>query len=163
WSEAGTVSSRPTAATGSSGRRPDERVAGTYASRSSTGWSSGLPAVSSNATPAPRHALRAPSPVKSGDRIAIVSPSWAGPGVFPDTHERGIRVLREELGLEPVEYPTTRMVDATPAARAADLMAAFSDPDIRAVFATIGGDDQLTVLPYLDPEVLRRYPKRFFG
>ena len=74
-----------------------------------------------------------------------------------------MRVLREELQLIPVEYPTTRLVGASPQARADDLMAAFSDPQIRAVLASIGGEDQITVLPYLDPAVLAANPKRFFG
>jgi muramoyltetrapeptide carboxypeptidase LdcA involved in peptidoglycan recycling len=42
-------------------------------------------------------------------------------------------------------------------------MAAFEDTSIRAVMATIGGDDQITVLPYLDFEAIARNPKRFFG
>ena len=42
-------------------------------------------------------------------------------------------------------------------------MAAFADPDIKAVLATIGGDDQITVLPFLDPEVVMANPKAFFG
>jgi muramoyltetrapeptide carboxypeptidase LdcA involved in peptidoglycan recycling len=42
-------------------------------------------------------------------------------------------------------------------------MAAYADPSIRAVLATIGGDDQLTVLPYLDPAVVVADPKPFVG
>jgi hypothetical protein len=71
--------------------------------------------------------------------------------------------LREEIGLEPVEYPTTRQLGASPQARAADLMTAFADPGIKAVLATIGGDDQITVLPFLDPGVVQANPKAFFG
>jgi muramoyltetrapeptide carboxypeptidase LdcA involved in peptidoglycan recycling len=83
--------------------------------------------------------------------------------VFPDVHEAGLAVLRDSLGLEPVEYPTTRAVGASPQARAADLMAAFADPAIRAVLSTIGGDDQITVLPHLDPAVFLTDPKPFVG
>jgi muramoyltetrapeptide carboxypeptidase LdcA involved in peptidoglycan recycling len=101
--------------------------------------------------------------VQRGDRVAIVSPSWAGPGVFPDVHELGMKVVREELGLVPVEYPTTRLVGASPRARAEDLMAAFTDPSIRAVLASIGGDDQITVLPFLDPDLIAKNPKAFIG
>ncbi len=36
---------------------------------------------------------------------------------------------------------------ATPGERADDLHAAFADPAVKAVFASIGGDDQITVLP----------------
>jgi muramoyltetrapeptide carboxypeptidase LdcA involved in peptidoglycan recycling len=99
----------------------------------------------------------------AGDRVAVVSPSFAAPALFPEVHELGLRRLREELGLEPVEYPTTRRRDATPRERAADLMAAFTDPGIRAVLATIGGDDQLTVLPHLDPAAVAADPKPFVG
>ena len=42
-------------------------------------------------------------------------------------------------------------------------MAAFADPEIRAVLATIGGDDQITVLRHLDPEPVRADPKPFLG
>jgi muramoyltetrapeptide carboxypeptidase LdcA involved in peptidoglycan recycling len=83
--------------------------------------------------------------------------------VFPDVHELSMRVLRDELGREPVELPTTRQVGASPEARAADVMAAFADPSIRAVLASIGGDDQITVLPHLDPAVVRADPKPFLG
>ncbi|MDP9817925.1 S66 family peptidase [Spirilliplanes yamanashiensis] len=98
-------------------------------------------------------------PVRPGDRVAVVSPSYAAPADFPAVHERGLAVLRG-LGLVPVEYPTTRR-HSGPAQRAADLMAAFADDSVRAVLATIGGDDQLTVLPHLDPAVIR--PKPFAG
>jgi len=71
--------------------------------------------------------------------------------------------LRDKLGLEPVEYPTTRHLGASAWSRAADLMAAFSDPEIKAVMATIGGNDQITVLPLLDPGIFAANPKAFFG
>jgi muramoyltetrapeptide carboxypeptidase LdcA involved in peptidoglycan recycling len=97
-----------------------------------------------------------------GDRVAVVSPSFAAPAMFPAVHELGLRRIRDELGLEPVEFPTTRRA-SSPADRAADLMAAYADPSIRAVLATIGGDDQITVLPHLDPAVFRADPKPFLG
>jgi muramoyltetrapeptide carboxypeptidase LdcA involved in peptidoglycan recycling len=105
----------------------------------------------------------APRKLTTGDRVAVVSPSFAAPGRFPAVHERGMRWLRDALGLVPVEYPTTRRLGAAPGERAADLMAAFADPDVRAVLATTGGDDQLPVLPYLDAAVVRTDPKPFLG
>jgi muramoyltetrapeptide carboxypeptidase LdcA involved in peptidoglycan recycling len=90
------------------------------------------------------------------------SPS-AGPQTYPAVHEQGTRRLRDELGLEPVEYPTTRVLGAAPADRARDINAAFADPDIRAVLAVIGGDDQITVVPHLDADLIRASPKPFFG
>ncbi|MDA4895330.1 LD-carboxypeptidase [Streptomyces sp. MS2A] len=101
-----------------------------------------------------------PSP---GDRVAVVSPASGLPGLFPLPYELGLERLRKEYGLEPVEYPATRKTGSSPAERAADLHAAFADPGIKAVFASIGGDDQITVLPLLDRELIRANPKPFFG
>ncbi|MGW1716225.1 S66 family peptidase [Streptomyces sp. NPDC002156] len=98
-----------------------------------------------------------------GDRIAVISPGAALPGLFPRPHELGLERLRKEFELEPVEYPATRKMGSTPQERADDIHAAFSDPDVKAVIASIGGDDQITVLPFLDRELIRANPKPFFG
>jgi muramoyltetrapeptide carboxypeptidase LdcA involved in peptidoglycan recycling len=82
--------------------------------------------------------------------------------MFPDVFDLGLERMRE-LGLEPVEFPTTRAPVASPEERARDIVAAFADPSIEAIVAAIGGDDQLKVLPHLDAEVLRANPKPFFG
>jgi len=110
-----------------------------------------------------RPQLTTPPKVAPGDRVAIVSPSYAAPGVFPAIHELAMDRLRTALGVVPVEFPTTRRPHATPADRAADLHAAFADPTIRAVMASIGGDDQITVVPHLDVSVVAANPKPFFG
>ncbi|MFJ9905689.1 S66 peptidase family protein [Streptomyces sp. NPDC101152] len=98
-----------------------------------------------------------------GDRIAVISPGSGLPGLFPRPHELGLERLRKEYGLEPVEYPATRTMGSTPRERADDIHAAFADPDVKAVMASIGGDDQITVLPLLDRELIRANPKPFFG
>ncbi len=101
-----------------------------------------------------------PSP---GDRIAVISPGAGLPGLFPRPYELGLERLRKDYELEPVEYPSTRKMGSTPQERADDIHAAFADPDIKAVIASIGGDDQITVLPLLDRELIRANPKPFFG
>ncbi|MEU9205007.1 S66 peptidase family protein [Streptomyces sp. NPDC048332] len=106
---------------------------------------------------------RYPSKPRPGDRVAVVSPSAGLPGILPLPYELGLRRLRDDFGLEPVEYPATRKMGSTPQERAADLHAAFADPAVKAVIASIGGDDQITVLPHLDRELLRAHPKPFFG
>ncbi|MFE1443897.1 S66 peptidase family protein [Streptomyces sp. NPDC058739] len=103
-----------------------------------------------------------PKPVP-GDRIAVISPASGLPGLFPRPHELGLERLRKGFGLEPVEYPATRRMGSTPRERADDIHAAFADPDVKAVMASIGGDDQITVLPLLDRELIRANPKPFFG
>ena len=98
-----------------------------------------------------------------GDKVAVVSPSFAAPAVAPQVHEQAMQRLREITGLVPVEYPTTRELGASPQDRARDLNAAFGDPEIRAVLATIGGEDQITVVPHLDADLVRADPKPFLG
>lgn len=104
-----------------------------------------------------------PPRLRRGDRVAVVSPSFAAPAVGESVHEQAMARIRSDLGLVPVEFPTTRRLNASPKARAADLQTAFSDASIKAVMATVGGDDQITVLPHLDPEIIRNNPKPFFG
>lgn len=98
-----------------------------------------------------------------GDRVAVLSPAFAAPAVAPEIHEQALRRLAEATGLVPVEYPTTRRLGATAEDRAADITAAFADPSIRAVLATIGGDDQITVIPHVDADVVAADPKPFLG
>jgi muramoyltetrapeptide carboxypeptidase LdcA involved in peptidoglycan recycling len=107
--------------------------------------------------------MRYPPKPRPGDRVAVVSPASGLPQLFPDVFELGLRRLRETFGLEPVEYPTTRTLGATAADRARDLHAAFADPQITAVLASIGGDDQITVIPHLDADLIAANPKPFFG
>ena len=107
--------------------------------------------------------LLRPRKARSGDRVAVLSPSFAAPAVGTAVHEQAMRRLREVTGLIPVEYPTTRRLGASAADRAADLNTAFADPQIRAVLATIGGEDQITVVGHLDADAVRADPKPFLG
>src|SRR6266516_14361 len=104
-----------------------------------------------------------PPKARRGVRIAVVSPSFAAAGAFPAVREQAMRRLTEVTGLIPVEYPTTRDAGATPRARAADINTAFADPAIRGILAVVGGEDQITVIPHLDAEPVRRDPKPFLG
>jgi muramoyltetrapeptide carboxypeptidase LdcA involved in peptidoglycan recycling len=107
--------------------------------------------------------LRSPRKAKAGDKVAVVSPSFAAPAVAPAIHEQASRRLEAATGLVPVEFPTTRKLGSTARERADDLNAAFADPEIRAVLATIGGNDQITVIPYLDATLVANDPKPFLG
>ncbi|MPV35770.1 S66 family peptidase [Georgenia subflava] len=108
-------------------------------------------------------AVKYPAKAVPGDKVAVLSPSFAAPGFAPEVHEQAMERLARLTGLVPVEYPTTRQLGAAPRERARDLNAAFADPQIRAVLATIGGEDQITVVPHLDPEPVLADPKPFLG
>ena len=45
--------------------------------------------------------------LQKGDTIAIVSPLWGGPSVFPHIYESGMKVL-EKLGFKIKEFPSAR-------------------------------------------------------
>lgn len=108
-------------------------------------------------------ALVHPPKPKPGDQVAILSPAFAAPAVAPEIHEQALRRLADLTGLEPVEFPTARKLGATPTERARDFNAALADPKIRAILATIGGNDQIAVIPHLDAKLLRADPKPFLG
>lgn len=109
------------------------------------------------------HRPAAPPKARPGDRIAVLSTSFAAPAAYPAVHEQALGRLREVTGLEPVEFPTTRAQNPSPEARAADINAAFTDPSIRAIQAVVGGDDLITVVPHLDAEAALSDPKPFLG
>ncbi|MDR2321102.1 MAG: LD-carboxypeptidase [Microbacterium sp.] len=104
-----------------------------------------------------------PPKARPGDRVAVLSPAFAAPAVSAAIHEQAMRRLTGLTGLVPVEYPTTRQLGASAEARAADMNDAFADPSIRAILATIGGDDQILVTPHLDPALAQADPKPFLG
>jgi muramoyltetrapeptide carboxypeptidase LdcA involved in peptidoglycan recycling len=108
-----------------------------------------------------------PKKLNPGDTIATVPLSWGGPSVYPYRYQIGVRQLQKELGLRVVEMPNT-LKDAdwlarNPKARADDLMQAFADPSIKGIFATIGGEDSIRLLPFIDYNVIRDNPKIFLG
>lgn len=108
-----------------------------------------------------------PERLRPGDTVAVLSPSWGGPSIFPHVFDLGLRTLREDLGLNVIEYPTAR-ADAdwlyqNPKARAEDLNHAFADPTIRAIIASIGGDDSVRILPFLDLPSILANPKILMG
>lgn len=103
------------------------------------------------------------SKLSKGDKVAILSPSFAAPGRFPEVYKLGLERLQQVFGLVPVEYPTTAKLGASAEERANDLIAAFKDPEIKAVIATIGGNDQVTYIKNLPTEPFINNPKPFFG
>lgn len=108
-----------------------------------------------------------PSKLKRGDTVAIISPSWGGPSVFPHIYENGIKVLKEKFGLRIKEYPTARMaaniLADEPKLRADDINKAFADKEVKAIITSIGGNDGIRVLKYLNKKIIKKNPKIFMG
>ena len=108
-----------------------------------------------------------PPVLRPGDKVATVTLSWGGAGKFPHRYQAGKSQLQEVFDLQVIEMPHTLAdpdwIYRNPKARAEDLLLAFSDPEIKGIIATIGGDDSIRILPFLDLQVIRDNPKVFLG
>ena len=104
-----------------------------------------------------------------GDTVAIVSLSAGTLGEPWAIHKLYIarQRLEEDYGLKVKVMPNAlkgrQYLYEHPEARAADWMDAFRDPEVKAIFNAIGGDDTIRLLPYIDFDVIRQNPKIFTG
>ena len=108
-----------------------------------------------------------PKRLQPGDKVAIVTPSFAAPYLFPQVYKLGLERLRILFGLVPVAFPSTckspEYLTKNPQARAEDINAAFADSSIKAIITTTGGNDCIRTLPYLDAQIIAANPKIFLG
>jgi len=108
-----------------------------------------------------------PRALRPGDRIATISLSSGWPNVFPRAYSDGKRQLEKTFGVQVIEsrqaLAGSKWLAAHPEARAADLMEVLKDPSIHGIVSTIGGDDSIRMLPFLDLSVIRENPKVFVG
>lgn len=108
-----------------------------------------------------------PPRLKSGDTIAVLAPSSGLANLFPHVYQHGLMHLRETFGFKILEMPTAMMDMDTlyrePKRRADDINAAFANPKVKAIIATIGGDDSVRILEYLDLDLIRKNPKIIMG
>ena len=97
-----------------------------------------------------------PAPLKSGDKIAILSPAGPIDSVIVDS----ACITLRQMGFEPVVYPHTHgkhgHFSGTHPERFSDMEKAFTDPEIRAILCSRGGYgvvhnlDRLAQLPLTD-------------
>ncbi len=110
-----------------------------------------------------------PTHLKKGDTCAIASLSAGTLGEPWAIHKLDIarERLERDFGLNVKVMPNAlrgqKYLYEHPEARAADLMDAFRDRSVKAVFNAIGGDDTVRLLPYIDFDVFRENPKIFTG
>lgn len=110
-----------------------------------------------------------PSKLKAGDTVATVSLSWGGAGDenILWRYNAGKKRLQEVFGLNVIEMSNTLKgtdyLYRHPEKRAEDLMQAFEDKNVKAVFSCIGGSESIRILPYIDFDIIRNNPKIFIG
>ena len=110
-----------------------------------------------------------PQSLKKGDKVALVSLSSGilGEDSNKERLQRTIDNLKSIFGLEIVFMPNaligTDNLYNHPELRAKDLMDAFRDDSIKAIWTLTGGDDTIRLLPFIDFDVIRNNPKIFIG
>lgn len=92
---------------------------------------------------------------------------WGGPSIFKKRYEIGVKQLEKNFKVKVVPMANTLSADQdiynNPQKRAQDFMDAFINPEIKAIISTIGGDDTIRLLPYIDFDIIRKNPKIFLG
>lgn len=110
-----------------------------------------------------------PEKLKKGDTVAIVSLSsgMGGEKEFIHRYEIGKQRLEKVFGLNVVTMPNALKgcdyLYKHPEARANDLMEAFNDKNIKAIFTMIGGDDSIRIIPFINKNIIKNNPKIFIG
>jgi muramoyltetrapeptide carboxypeptidase len=107
-------------------------------------------------------ALR-PAALRPGDGVMLVSPS--GP-TRPERVARGAELLTGwglRVLLAPTVYARDGYLAGGDALRAADLNAAFADPQVRGILCTRGGYGAQRIVDAIDMAVVRRDPKVVAG
>ena len=106
-----------------------------------------------------------PCRLKKGDRVALVACSDARPGSEQGKVESLCGIFRD-LGLKP-QCGTLLFGEGGRTApakeRARELMEAYRDPSVRAIFDISGGNLANGVLPWLDFETIAKSGKLFWG
>ncbi|MGV3274374.1 S66 family peptidase [Staphylococcus sp. 11261D007BR] len=106
--------------------------------------------------------------LEKGDTIAIVAPSsglageeeiiWRTKVAISNIKKLGYRVQVMPNALRDIKWNYYN-----PEMRAKSLMAAFNNPEIKAILCTIGGNDSEKIIPYLDDSIIIKNPKIFIG
>lgn len=110
-----------------------------------------------------------PEHLRPGDTVAIVSLSAGTLGEPWAIHRYYIAKERLEKDYDLIVKSMPNALKGReylyhhPEARAADLMDAFRDKTVKAIFSAIGGDDTIRLLPYIDFDVISQNPKIFTG
>lgn len=110
-----------------------------------------------------------PEYLKPGDKVALLAPAYNMKDPLVDKAMAAIR----EAGLVPVEgaslrkrYPNKDAYEAyagTPEQRAADILRALRDPEIKAIICARGGYGSIQTLPYLNESDVRKAGKWLVG
>jgi len=107
-----------------------------------------------------------PKKLEEGDRIAFVAPASGLAALVPHRLEIA-KSYFEKRGYKVKIYPTVLknkgFSSDLPKKRAKDINNAFSDPEVKMILCTIGGNSSHQILEYLNFDLIRKNPKIFCG
>jgi muramoyltetrapeptide carboxypeptidase LdcA involved in peptidoglycan recycling len=111
-----------------------------------------------------------PAKLKKGDTVAAITLSWGGAGECPERYAQGKKQIEKTFGLKVIETPNALKSEdwiyTHPEKRLSDMIWAFQNKDVKAIFTTIGGDDSIRLLKHITPkhlEIIKDNPKIFIG
>jgi len=108
-----------------------------------------------------------PPALQPDDTIAAISLSSGAAASNPRRYETGKRQFGETFGVRVIETPNALRDNAwlydNPQARADDLHWALTNDQVNGIVSTIGGDESIRTVPYLDLALIRENPKVFLG
>lgn len=95
-----------------------------------------------------------PKALKRGDKVGVIAPSFPSAVWFPRRLDASLDGLRRHLGVEPVIAPHVREAtgfrSGDARTRAAEFQAFLEDPEIAAIFTTLGGFNSNELLSHPD-------------
>ncbi len=109
-----------------------------------------------------------PNKLQKGDKIMIVAPS-SGLKIIGQDCRQIAEERFKQMGLEVVFAENTtddkwnKLGTGSVKERAADIMQAFKDKSVKAIFTVLGGFNSNQILKYLDYDVIRQNPKIICG
>lgn len=109
-----------------------------------------------------------PAKLQKGDKIMIVAPSTGLKLIAGECRERAEKRFRE-MGLVLEFAPNTKdenwneLGTGSVKQRADDIMTAFKDKSVKAIFTVLGGFNSNQILAHLDYDVIRQNPKIICG
>lgn len=109
-----------------------------------------------------------PNKLQKGDKIMVVAPSRGLKLIGQDCRQIAEERFKQ-MGLEVVFAENTtddkwnKLGTGSVKERAADIMQAFKDKSVKAIFTVIGGFNSNQILAHLDYEVIRQNPKIICG
>ncbi len=105
--------------------------------------------------------------IKAGDTIAIIAPSSSASSFKKTFHNKAIRVIKKELGLNisfsKNAFEKDILGSSSVKSRIEDLNKAFSDKNIKAIICVRGGFNANSLLKYIDWENIKANPKPLCG